>query len=131
MFYIIVSIDMCSYSSSSPFSLFRSNGLFYMSQETLMGWVFLDNVNASNHFGFIVILEWFYNNMLMKISCNVNIIRLGCTFTIKYGDWYSNICLFKDRPIVTSWCGRLGNIAWVELTLDRNFIIIFFILYCS
>lgn len=93
---------MCSYSSSSPFSLFRSNGLFYMSQETLMGWVFLDNVNASNHFGFIVILEWFYNNMLMKISCNVNIIRLGCTFTIKYGDWYSNICLFKDRPIVTS-----------------------------
>ncbi len=130
MFYIIVFIDMCSYSSSSPFSLFWSNGLFHMSQETLVGWVFLDNVNTSTHFGLIVILEWFYNNMLMKISCNVNIIRLGCTFPIKYGDW-SYIYLFKDRPIVVSWCGRLGNIAWVELTLDKNFIVIFFILYCS
>lgn len=123
MLYIIVSVDMCSYSSSSPFSLFWSNGLFIMSQETLVGWVFLDNANTSTHFGLIVILEWFYNNMLMKISCNINIIRLGCTFPIKYGDWHSNICLFKDRPIVASWCGRWGNIAWVELTLERNFIL--------
>ncbi len=131
MFYIIISIDMCSYSSSNPFSLFWSNGLFYMSQETLVGWVFLNNVNTSTHFGLIIILKWFYIYMLMKLSCNINIIRLGCTFPIKYGDWYSNICLFKDRPTVASWCGRLGNIAWMELTLDGNFIIKFFILYWS
>lgn len=124
MFYIIVSVDMCFYSSSNPFSLFWSN-FYSISQETSVGWVFLDNMRTSTHFGLIVILKWFYNNMLIKISWNVNIIRLGCTFPIKYGDWYPNICLFKNRPIVASWYGRLGNIAWMEFTLDKNFIIIF------
>lgn len=91
-------------------------------------WVCLYNVNISNHCGWIIIVEFLYNDV-MRRPCNGVIIRFGCTSPIKCDDLYF-ICLFNDKLIVGSSCGRWSNIDWVELTFKGTFMIFLFILYC-
>jgi hypothetical protein len=69
-----------------------------------------------------------YYNLYIKKSCKAIKIRFGRTLFIKYGDLYF-ICLFNDKPIVISSCGKQGKIDWVKFTFTGTFILLPLILY--